>query len=114
MGFSRAASRRPTQKRNAENERMTMLTTAATLKGFKLDSNDGDIGKVTDFYFDDQYWTIRYLVADTGTWLTGKQVLLSPYALAGVVKEDKHIRVDLSKKQIQDSPSLDTDKPVSR
>jgi hypothetical protein len=91
-----------------------MLTTTATLKGYKLESNDGDIGKVKEFYFDDQYWTVRYLVADTGTWLSGSQVLLSPYALSGVVKEDKHIRVDLTKKQIQDSPSLDTDKPVSR
>jgi hypothetical protein len=91
-----------------------MLTTAATLKGYKLESNDGEIGKVKDFYFDDQYWTVRYLVADTGTWLSGKQVLISPYALAGVIKDDNHIRVDLSKKQIQESPSLDTDKPVSR
>jgi len=91
-----------------------MLSTAGTLKGYKLDSLDGDIGKVKEFYFDDQYWTVRYLVADTGSWLSGKQVLISPYALVGVVKEEKHLSVDLTKKQIEDSPALDTDKPVSR
>ena len=43
-----------------------MLNKAKTLKGYKLDSLDGEIGKVNEFYFDDHHWTIRYLVADTG------------------------------------------------
>ncbi len=91
-----------------------MLNIAKTLKGYKLDSLDGEIGKAKEFYFDDQYWTIRYLVADTGNWLTGRQVLLSPYALVAVNKEEQLIAVDLTSKQIEDSPSLDSDKPVSR
>ena len=56
-----------------------MLTKVGTLKGYKLHSIDGEIGKVEEFYFDDQHWTIRYLVANTGDWLTGRQELLSPY-----------------------------------
>ena len=91
-----------------------MLNKANALKGYKLDSIDGEIGKVKEFYFDDRYWTIRYLVADTGNWLTGRQVLISPYALDDVNKEEQEIGVDLTKKQIEDSPSLDSDKPVSR
>ncbi len=91
-----------------------MLYTVKALKGYKLDSLDGDIGKVKEFYFDDRHWTVRYLVADTGTWLIDRHVLLSPYALISVDKENKSIVVDLSKKQIADSPSLDSDKPVSR
>ena len=91
-----------------------MLNKAKTLKGYKLHSRDGEIGKVKEFYFDDQHWTIRYLVADTGNWLTGRQVLISPYALVTVNKEEKYIAIDLTKKQIEDSPSLDSDKPVSR
>ena len=91
-----------------------MLDKAKTLKGYKLKSLDGDIGKVKEFYFDDQHWTIRYLVAETGNWLTGRQVLISPYALVAVDKGEQHIVVDLSRKQIEDSPSLDSDKPVSR
>ncbi len=91
-----------------------MLSKAKTLKGYKLGSLDGEIGRVKEFYFDDRYWTIRYLVADTGNWLTGRQVLISPYALGAVDNEGQSISIDLTKKQIESSPSLDSDKPVSR
>jgi PRC-barrel domain protein len=91
-----------------------MLIKAKTMVDYKLDSLDGEIGKVKEFYFDDRHWAIRYLVADTGNWLTGRQVLISPYALEGVMKEKEEIAVDLTKKQIEDSPSLESDKPVSR
>ena len=61
-----------------------MLNKVKTLKGYKLQCLDGEIGKVKEFYFDDHNWTIRYLIADTGNWLVGRQVLISPYALDGV------------------------------
>ena len=91
-----------------------MLNKAKTLNGYKMDSLDGEIGSVKEFYFDDKYWAIRYLVADTGNWLTGRKVLISPYALVAVNKEEKHITINLTKKQIEGSPSLNSDKPVSR
>jgi len=91
-----------------------MLIKAKAVKGYKLQSLDGEIGKVKEFYFDDHHWTIRYLVADTGNWLTGRQVLISPYALTAVNNSEQYIAVDLTKQQIEDSPSLDSDKPVSR
>jgi hypothetical protein len=91
-----------------------MLIKVKTLKGYKLHGHDGEIGKVSEFYFDDHHWTIRYLVANTVNWLPGRQVLISPYALVSVDKEKQYIKIDLTKKQIEDSPSLDSDKPVSR
>ena len=91
-----------------------MLSNVKALIGYRLDSLDGEIGTVKEFYFDDQHWTIRYLVADTGSWLTGRQVLISPYALVAVAKESRHITINLTKQQIENSPSLDSDKPVSR
>ena len=91
-----------------------MLNKVKTISGYKLKSLDGEIGKVSKFYFDDQYWTIRYLVADTGNWLTGRQVLISPHALIAVNKEEQYISIDLTKKQIENSPSLNSDKPVSQ
>jgi sporulation protein YlmC with PRC-barrel domain len=90
------------------------LNKAKTLEGYKLDSLDGEIGKVKDFYFDDQYWAIRYLVVDAGSWYTASQVLISPYALIAVDSKEENISINLTKKQIEDSPSLNTDKPVSR
>ena len=91
-----------------------MLSTAKKLNGYKLDSLNGEIGKVKEFYFDDQHWAVRYLVADTGNWLTGRQVLISPYALGDISEDKQRIVVDLTKKQIKDSPSLSSDKPVSK
>jgi hypothetical protein len=91
-----------------------MLIKAKTLKGYKLDSKDGEVGKVKEFYFDDKHWAIRYLVADTGTWLTGNQVLISPYVLISVNKEEENIGVNLTKKQIENSPPLESHKPVSK
>lgn len=91
-----------------------MLYKVKTLKGYKLRGLDGEIGKIEEFYFDDKHWTIRYLVAESGDWLMDRQVLISPHALYALNKKDRYISVDLTKKQIEDSPSLDTHKPVSR
>src|ERR1035438_803424 len=91
-----------------------MLNKAKTLKGYTLNSLDGEIGKVKEFLFDDQHWAIRYLIADTGGWLMGRQVLISPYALSGVNGKKELLSVQLSKKQIENSPSLINDEPVSR
>ena len=90
-----------------------MLISISSLKGCKLEGLDGAMGKVREFYFDDRYWTVRYLVAATGGWLTGRQVLISPYALVGVMADKDQIEVNLTRKQIEESPSLDADKPVS-
>ena len=91
-----------------------MLNKAKTLKGYKLASLDGEIGRVEEFYFDDQYWAIRYLVANAGNWLTGRQVLIAPYALVAVNKERQEIAIHLSKRQIEESPALSSHKPVSK
>ncbi|MBF0206393.1 MAG: PRC-barrel domain-containing protein [Oligoflexia bacterium] len=91
-----------------------MLTNAKTIEGYKLLAQDGDIGTVKEFYFDDHHWTVRYLVANTGNWLTGRQVLISPYALIDVNKKEQFISTSLTKKQIEESPSLESDKTVSQ
>lgn len=91
-----------------------MLFKTKTLEDCSLKSLDGEVGKVSDFYFDDQDWTIRYLVADTGAWLSGRLVLISPYALGEAFKDEHHVSINLTKKQIEDSPPLSSDRPVSR
>ena len=91
-----------------------MFNKAKTLKGYKLHSLDGEIGKVEEFYFDDQHWSIRYLVANTGNWLTGRQVLISPYALVAVNKEEQYITINLTQKTDRGQSPTGSDKPVSR
>jgi hypothetical protein len=58
-----------------------MLIKAKRLVNYQLNCLDGEKGEIKEFYFDDQYWTIRYLVAQTGSWPTDRQVLISPYAI---------------------------------
>lgn len=84
------------------------------LYGNKLGATDGEIGHVKDFYFDDQNWAVRYLVADTGSWLTGRQVLISPHSLGLLDHQVKLLHVKLTRSQIENSPSIETHKPVSR
>jgi hypothetical protein len=90
-----------------------MLRTASNLKGVTIEAMDGDIGSVQDLYFDDRAWTVRYLVVDTGTWLPGRQVLVSPFAFR-VVPAASRLRTSLTKEQVRESPSIDTDRPVDR
>ena len=82
--------------------------------GEKLRATDGEIGHVRDFYIDDKEWAIRYLVAETGGWLSGRQVLISPHALGHLYPEGKVLLVNLTRRQIEESPSIDEHKPVSR
>jgi sporulation protein YlmC with PRC-barrel domain len=91
-----------------------MLQSIKQLYGNKLAAFDGDIGHVKDFYFDDENWVVRYLVADTGSWLTGRLVLLTPHAFGELDQDEKTLHVKLHKKKIQDSPSIESHKPVSR
>ncbi len=84
------------------------------LVGYTIRANDGDIGTVSEFYFDDQAWTIRYVVVDTGGWLPGRKVLISPVALDSPDWESRTFPVNLTKEQVRNSPGVETDKPVSR
>ncbi|HEY5892055.1 MAG TPA: PRC-barrel domain-containing protein [Chthoniobacterales bacterium] len=91
-----------------------MLRPFNDIKNFAFAARDGEIGKVKELYFDDQSWTVRYVVVDTGGWLTGSKVLLAPRSFGTISEESKLIAVHLTKEQIENSPSIDSDKPVSR
>jgi hypothetical protein len=75
---------------------------------------DGEIGDVTDLYFDDAAWTMRYLVVDTGSWLSSRKVLVSPIAAGKADWVAKRLPVAMTREQIRSSPEIDTDMPVSR
>jgi uncharacterized protein YrrD len=91
-----------------------MLHTVTGLFGFAIGATDGEIGEVTDVYFDDERWTIRYMVVATGRWLHGRKVLISPISVRGLSWDDAVVDVAISRQQVRDSPGIDTDKPVSR
>ncbi len=84
------------------------------LHQYTIAALDSDMGKVDDFYFDDEKWTIRYIVVATGLILSGRKVLISPLALRHPAWSPLHINVNLTCEQVDRSPSIDLDKPVSR
>ena len=96
---------------------MTNLTSVRSLNdlvGYRIAAEDGEIGKVHDFFFDDEIWSVRYMVVDTGHWLPGRKVLLSPSVIKRLDWEAKSFGVALTREKVKTSPDIDTDKPVSR
>jgi len=91
-----------------------MLHSLKQLLGDKLAASDGEIGQVKDFYFDDLNWVFRYLIVDTGSWLPGRLVLISPQALGNFHQDGDSLQVNLTQHQIENSPSIDSHEPVSR
>jgi hypothetical protein len=92
----------------------SMLRSMKDLDGFTIGATDGDIGQVATCYFDDASFTVRHLVVDTGGWLSGRKVLISPRALRDIDWAAKRINAALTKSQVMQSPDIDTDQPVSR
>jgi PRC-barrel domain protein len=84
-----------------------MLHKTSRLKGFHLHASDGEIGHVDDFLVDPS-WKVAYVVVDTSNWVGGKSVLVSPTAIANIDVEKQEIRVRLTRKEIEKSPSIDT------
>lgn len=91
-----------------------MLRNAKQLDGFVVQATDGEIGTVNQFYFEDETWAIRYLTVDTGGWLGGRRVLISPISVIDADWQAKRLDVALTKKQVENSPDINTHQPVSR
>jgi len=91
-----------------------MRRSVNNITGYTIQAEDGKIGHLKDLYFDGRMWSIRYFVIDTGNWLPGRQVLLTPHVFNNPEWEIKTLPVDLTKKKIEDSPGIEQHKPVSR
>ncbi|MEW6249131.1 MAG: PRC-barrel domain-containing protein [Planctomycetota bacterium] len=91
-----------------------MLRSLTTLRRYHIEALDGRLGAVRDIYFDDRDWIVRYFVVDTGGWLTGRQVLISPASVRDVDWDSAVVAVQLTRAQIKQSPDISADEPVSR
>lgn len=91
-----------------------MLNVVSSLKGFELQAKDGSLGSVRDFLFDDSTWKVRWMVVDTGRWLSGRTVLIHPSAVVSADYGARELTVSLSTQQVKESPDILQDRPVSR
>jgi len=91
-----------------------MLHRVSELEDYEITASDGLMGTSKDVYFDDGAWVVRYLIIDTGTWLPGRKVLLSPLSIGRVDHVRHAIAVALTRLEIRNGPGIDAGKPVSR
>lgn len=91
-----------------------MLRSTKQMEGHALQARDGQIGEIVDFYFDDHAWQVRYFVVETESSMDGRDVLISPHVVGAMDPTLNSFPVDLTMEQVRNSPSIDTDKPVSR
>lgn len=90
------------------------LKSMKELRGYGVGATDGELGKVDDCYFDDERWTVRYVVADVGHWLSGRKVLISPHAITRVDCDTETVETLLTQSQVDKSPPIETERPISR
>lgn len=91
-----------------------MLQVISPLKGFAILASDGFIGTVADFLFDDAKWKVRWLVVDCASELKAHKTLIHPSAILPTSLDKERFEVKLTKAQIEASPELGEDEPVSQ
>lgn len=93
---------------------MQQLHKLEDLSVYALQAQDGEIGKINEVYFDDKRWLVRYFIVHTGSWLLGRDVLIAPRLITGLIEKKRLLVVELTREQVEKSPLVDTKKPVSR
>lgn len=87
----------------------THLRSVEAVKGYAIVARDGELGHVDTVLIDDQTWTIRYLVVNTGNWWSGHQVLIAPQWVERITWEDATVTLDLTRDAIQHAPPYDVE-----
>lgn len=91
-----------------------MLRSVENLDGYRIQAADGEIGKIDELLFDGLRWHVRYLVVSLGHWLFGRRVLIAPIAVMRIDVETQQVFLSLTKEQIENSPPVAADEPISR
>lgn len=77
-------------------------------------AHDGEIGSVQGMLVDEEKWLVRYFIVKAGAWWPGHELLFAPPWIQIVDWSDSSILVDLTRKQVQESPAYDPEKAFSR
>ena len=91
-----------------------MLRSLKEMEHYKVSATDGEVGTVANFLLDDEFWTVRYLVVETGGFFEGRQVLVSPISFLKAEWGSSQFHLALTMDKVKQSPGVDTDLPVSR
>lgn len=101
------------EKVAAEEEGRPHLRTIREIRGYEIKARDGVIGQMDDFIIDDASWNVMYMIVDTGNWLSGRKVLVSPQWIERISLAENSVSVELSIDTIQNSPEYDESVPIN-
>jgi hypothetical protein len=79
-----------------------------------LENGKERVGTLHDLLFDDESWAVRYMVVDTGGWLSGRRVLLAPSVVEQREWPGRRLWTELTQQRVKDAPPVDANLPVSR
>ena len=92
-----------------------MIISSKQLTHFSIHALDDKVGGIRDILFDDETFTVRYLVADTNTWLPlSRKVVISPISVKQLDEDSESVHINMTVDTLKNSPSIDEHKPVSR
>ncbi len=91
-----------------------MLIAFSRIKNTVLEGTDDKVGTIADLLIDGDSWDVRYIVADSGIWLPGREFLISPTVLSDCDWHDHAARVEMTRDKVRTSPGVDAASPVSR
>lgn len=98
-----------------EKDDATNLRSSEELFDYKVNADDSEVGKLTDFIVEDDVWQLRYMVVDTSDILdSDKQVLVSLEWINKIDVARKEVSLDLTQQAIELSPEFDPNRPVNR
>jgi len=83
------------------------LRSSKVVSHYHIIAVDGEIGHFEDFIVDDQTWAIRYAIAVTGNWWSGKKVLLPAEWVLWISWEESNVYVGLRRERIATAPAFE-------
>jgi sporulation protein YlmC with PRC-barrel domain len=92
---------------------LSMLRSCKSLEGYSLNASDGEIGHLKTIHFNDEDWSVKYLVVDIGSFWNEKKVLVLPNASYQFSWIEQNISVKLTRNQIKEALPYSSDLPVS-
>jgi len=92
----------------------SMLTRASKIRGMTVDGTDGQLGVVSDLYFDAYRWLVDYLVVDVGNWFGEQEALLPPSHIESIDWTTHRIVARTSRVGLRRGPQPATHQTVSR
>jgi hypothetical protein len=91
---------------DARNVNDSHLRSTRAVAGYHLQTREETIGHVADFMMDDKSWAICQLVAGTGAWFSGKEIVISPSHVDRIHYADSKVYVNLTKEAILQAPEF--------